>query len=169
MSIALVNTERETPVVPSPSPTAKGGRQQAGPPSQEVEASRWVPRIRRRVLIAEDDVSLRRSLNDLLSAEGYVVMEAEDGQEALALLAGSPVDVLLLDLAMPRVDGMELLRRIDPPPPVVIIYSAFSYYQPEEVEREVSAKVFRALRKPVPPRELIDAVAASIEELDSPD
>lgn len=165
--MALALASEQPPRVRLPPTTGPVGRLA---PSQhfEGEPDPLVPRIRRRVLIAEDDPGLRETLNILLSGEGYVVMEAEDGQVALDLLAGSPVDVLLLDLAMPRVNGVELLGRIDPPPPVVIIYSAFSYYQPEEVQRQVGAKVFRALRKPVPPKELIDVVAASIQELDRP-
>jgi len=167
MAIALVSDG--PPVVPTPPRTAKQSGRQTGPPTADVEISRWLPDIRRRVLIADDNAGLRESLNDLLSAEGYVVLEAEDGKAALDLLAGSPVDVLLLDLAMPRIDGMELLRRIDPPPPVVIIYSAFAYFQPKEVTRQVGSKVFRALHKPVSPSELLEALAASIEELDEHD
>ncbi len=164
MSIALASTP---PEVPSRSPAPKDNPGRTTSPTDDAQAGLGsVPRIRRRVLVAEDNSALRESLDDLLSAEGYIVVEAEDGEAALDLLADSPVDVLLLDLAMPRIDGLELLRRIEPPPPVVVIYSAFEYFEPREVEQEVGAKVFRALRKPVSPSQLIDTVAASIMELD---
>ena len=118
------------------------------------------------VLIADDHRGTRQSLADIMKAEGYLVVEAEDGQAALGALATSPVDVLLLDLAMPHVDGVELLRQIDSPPPVVIIYSAFEYYEPDKVQAEVGSKVFRSLRKPVAPPRLVSVVADAIGELD---
>jgi len=121
---------------------------------------------RRLVLIAEDHEAMRESLAEIMRGQGYLVLEAQDGQEALGVLLDRPVDVLILDLAMPRMDGMELLRQIDPPPPVVIIYSAFEYYTPDEVQSQVGSKVFRSLQKPVAPVHLVSAVADAIEELD---
>ena len=120
----------------------------------------------RLVLVADDHRGTRQSLGDIMKAEGYLVVEAEDGQVALGVLAASPVDVLLLDLAMPHVDGIEVLRQIDLPPPVVIIYSAFDYYEPDEVQGQVGSKVFRSLRKPVAPARLVSVVADAIGELD---
>ena len=165
ISIALAS--KRPPGVGLP-PTQRRESRLSSSHGVDTEPHPLVPRLRRRILIAEDDAGLRQSLNELLSTEGYVVLEAEDGKVALDLLAGSPVDVLLLDLAMPHVNGLELLRRIHPPPPVVIIYSALAYFDPEEVQRQVGAKIFKALRKPVPPNELLEVVAASVEELDNP-
>jgi len=120
----------------------------------------------RLVLIADDHRGTRQSLADIMKAEGYLVVEAEDGRAALGVLAASSVDVLLLDLAMPHVDGIEVLRQIDSPPPVVIVYSAFDYYEPDEVQGQVGFKVFRSLRKPVAPPRLVSVVADAIGELD---
>lgn len=109
---------------------------------------------------------MRRSLNEILVYEGYEAVEAADGREALAILAGHPIDILLVDLAMPRMSGIELLQQIEVPPPMVIVYSAFAYYTPEEVERDVGRKVFLCLKKPVPPAELVASVASAVDELD---
>lgn len=121
--------------------------------------------VRARVLIAEDDAELRDSLRDILELHGNTVTEAEDGERALALLADNPPDVLLLDLHMPRLDGVSLLRRVEVPPPIVIVYSAFELYSPDEVRRTLGAKVFRALQKPVPPAQLVAAITDGLEEL----
>ena len=94
------------------------------------------------------------------------MVEAEDGQVALGLLQVQAFDVLVLDLHMPRADGVAMLRQIDVPPPVVIIYSAFAYFPPDAVRAEVGAKVFRYLQKPVPPLELIAVVNEVAGELD---
>jgi len=128
----------------------------------------WEP-APRLVMIADDNEAMRETLADILAGEGYLVVEAEDGQVALDVLASSPVDVLVLDLAMPRMDGIEVLEKIRPAPPVVVVYSAFDYYTPDDARSRVGSKVFRTLRKPVAPAQLLSAVADAIEELDGHD
>lgn len=124
---------------------------------------------RRAVLIAEDDQSLRDTLTEILQLEGHECLQAADGEVALSVLRERSVDVLILDLHMPRRDGISVLQELEPPPPTVVIYSAFEFYEPTEVERSVGAKVFRWLQKPSPPVELIAAVNAAIEALPDAD
>ncbi len=65
-----------------------------------------------RILIVDDEDSIRISLQRLLEYNGYETRLAEDGFRALELLAEEPVDVVLLDIKMPRMDGLEVLQRI---------------------------------------------------------
>jgi len=118
------------------------------------------------VLVTDDHPGMRSTLRDILQAEGYRIVEAEDGQVALGLLQTQVFDVLILDLAMPRADGVSLLRQIDVPPPMVIVCSAFSHYSPDGVRDEFGMKVFHYMRKPVPPSDLIVAVNEAVAELD---
>lgn len=76
-----------------------------------------------RILIAEDEANLRLVLEKELQRLGYRVQSAGDGEAALRKLEESNVDVLLCDINMPRMDGMELLRRLyeRPNPPEVIM------------------------------------------------
>ncbi len=76
-----------------------------------------------RILIAEDEANLRLVLQKELERLGYRVQAAPDGEAALRKLEESNVDVLLCDINMPRIDGMEVLRRIyeRPNPPEVIM------------------------------------------------
>jgi DNA-binding NtrC family response regulator len=76
-----------------------------------------------RILIAEDEANLRLVLQKELERLGYRVQAAPDGEAALRKLEESNVDVLLCDINMPRIDGMELLRRVHqrPNPPEVIM------------------------------------------------
>src|SRR5688572_10614897 len=67
---------------------------------------------KRTVLIADDEANLRKVLAAMLRREGYEVLTAADGAEALDLMGKTRVDVVLTDLRMPRLDGMELLRRV---------------------------------------------------------
>ena len=65
-----------------------------------------------RILIVDDEANHRRSLSISLRMEGYEVVEAADGEHALVMLAEQSVDVVICDLMMPRVDGLELARRL---------------------------------------------------------
>ena len=76
------------------------------------------------VLIVDDEVNIRRVLAAMLKREGYEVTTAADGEQALAVLHKTPVHVVVTDLVMPRLGGMELLRRVAadfPDVPVIVI------------------------------------------------
>ncbi|MGH2687442.1 MAG: response regulator [Actinomycetota bacterium] len=66
----------------------------------------------RSVLVADDDPNIQRILRLNLELEGYSVTAASDGVEALESLARTPPDIVVLDVMMPRLDGLEVLRRI---------------------------------------------------------
>src|SRR6266702_2046429 len=64
------------------------------------------------VLIVEDDASMRKVLRDFLTGYGYRLLDAATGQQALALAAQNPPDVVILDLGLPDMDGQELLKEL---------------------------------------------------------
>jgi two-component system response regulator MprA len=65
-----------------------------------------------RLLVVDDDRAVRESLRRALTLEGYEVDLAEDGADGLARIAGSSPDAIVLDVAMPVVDGLEMCRRL---------------------------------------------------------
>lgn len=65
-----------------------------------------------KILIADDDPQLLRALRITLTAKGYEIITAADGEEAIGLAADERPDVLLLDLGMPRFDGLEVIHAI---------------------------------------------------------
>lgn len=67
-------------------------------------------KLHAKILIVDDDASVRESLNEILSYHNYDCMEAADGKEALQKLEETHVDLMLLDLRLPRIDGMEALK-----------------------------------------------------------
>ncbi len=76
------------------------------------------------ILLVEDEDILRESLAQLLAEQGYEPTQAQDGQAAFELALQRPFDLVLTDIRMPRMDGMELLRhmqQVAPSTPVVII------------------------------------------------
>jgi two-component system, OmpR family, response regulator MprA len=65
-----------------------------------------------RVLVVDDEPQLRRALERALKLEGYEVALAADGDEALAAAGGAPMDAIVLDVLMPRRDGLEVCREL---------------------------------------------------------
>ena len=65
-----------------------------------------------RVLIVDDEPAIRRFLRTSLGAQGYQVIEAEDGGPALEALRRTPMDILILDLGLPGMDGFEVIRQL---------------------------------------------------------
>ncbi len=81
---------------------------------------------KRRVLLVDDSVSVRRFVGGMLERAGFHVVAARDGAEALQELAARPVDVIVTDLEMPRLNGYELIRDLNREPttcdlPVVVL------------------------------------------------
>ena len=114
-----------------------------------------------RVLVAEDETLIRLDLKGLLEAAGYeVCAEARDGQEAVELARETEPDVALLDVKMPRLDGIEAARRIldERPIPIVMVTA---YGERELVARAVEAGVFGYLVKPFRENDLLPAIATA--------
>ena len=65
-----------------------------------------------RVLVVDDEPAIRRLLHLTLEAHGYAVAEAESGHEALAVAAAWKPDIIVLDLGLPDIDGVEVVRRV---------------------------------------------------------
>jgi DNA-binding NtrC family response regulator len=116
-----------------------------------------------RVLVVDDDPGVRYTLREILSSEGLEVEEAADGAEALAALAARPAALVVTDLRMPRLDGMELLRRViakAPAPRVVVITAHGSERQAVEA---MKAGAFDYFRKPFENDELLAVVRRAVE------
>jgi DNA-binding response OmpR family regulator len=115
------------------------------------------------VLVVEDEPDVRSSVAEILRGAGYRVAEAADGGEALAVLSSEEVGAVLLDLRMPRMDGMTLLERVQDPPPVIIV----SAHSPDDGERaRLGRKVVDVLKKPVHPDVLLDRLGRALERKD---
>ena len=111
-----------------------------------------------RVLVVEDETALRRAFARMLEDSGFSVVQAGDGRQAIDALAAGAFDVVLTDIAMPGMDGIQLLRAVrerDLDVPVILISGNPS------VESAVKAVEYGALQyliKPVESRILVDSV-----------
>ncbi len=114
-----------------------------------------------RILIAEDETIIRLDLRALLEKAGLeVCAEARDGHEAVELARSEAPDLAIMDVKMPRLDGIEAARRIldDRPIPIVMLTA---YGQDELVSRAVEVGVFGYLVKPFRESDLLPAIATA--------
>ena len=111
------------------------------------------------VLVVDDDIGLRGEVCDYLEQNGYAVHVAGSATEMDAVLAASPVDLIVLDVMLPGENGLAICRRIaDPTGPAIIFMSAMT----GEVDRVVGLELGGDdyLIKPVSPRELLARIRA---------
>src|ERR1035437_222876 len=110
------------------------------------------------VLVADDSVGIRDTTAAILRSVGYTVTGAEDGEAALGELAQKPFNVCVLDERMPKLNGTELVRTLSPgpPPPVILMASAYDF--DSDLRQNIGTRVFKYLKKPVPPKVLIESV-----------
>ena len=114
-----------------------------------------------RILIAEDETIIRLDLRAMLEKAGFdVCAEAKDGEEAVMLARTLEPDLALLDVKMPKLDGIDAARRIleERPIPIVMVTA---YGEQELVSRAVEAGVFGYLVKPFRETDLLPAIATA--------
>lgn len=112
------------------------------------------------ILIADDAASMRGLISMTLRGKGYEVTEAEDGRDALGKLNGKKVDLIVSDLNMPNMDGIELIRAVKSLPqykfiPIVMLTTE-SQAEKKEEGRQAGAKAW--IVKPFKPDVLVEVV-----------
>src|SRR5438034_75101 len=100
------------------------------------------------ILIIDDEAAIRESLETLLDLEGYAVRSAENGQEGLARIAERPFDLVLLDFAMPDVNGIDLLREIRERDPQLSVIMITAYGTVENAVKAMQAGAVNFIQKP---------------------
>jgi CheY-like chemotaxis protein len=122
--------------------------------SSPLEAEPVKPRI---VLVVDDEDVIRRLIRTVLEADDYEVVEARNGDMALKLANEAHPAVVLLDILMPGIDGVEVCRRLDHTAVKVVIITARDDPLLEDACKEAGADAF--LTKPFSSVELLDLVA----------
>ncbi len=120
----------------------------------------------KRILVVDDEPNVLRSMERVLGAAGYDVITASDPTEALELLTAESTPVIFLDLNMPRLNGLELCRRIRSMDPISIIYSFTGCAQLFELHECRAAGFDDYLTKPVSSELLLEAARAGFEKIE---
>ena len=131
-----------------------------GSAERDPSASAVQPR-RRLVLVVDDDEMIRRLLRTVLEADDIEVVEAPDGDAALAALKDLKPTVIVLDVMMPGLDGVEVCRRIDHRAAKVVMLTARDDPELERAALGAGADAF--LTKPFSSVELLDLVGRLLE------
>lgn len=115
----------------------------------------------RRILVVEDDPATSELVASRLRAHGLACQVVETGGEALASVAATAFDLLLLDLGLPDMNGMEVLTAVKrmPRPPAVVVMTAFGS---SSVAHEVEQAGALFLLKPVRRQDLLDAIERAL-------
>jgi DNA-binding response OmpR family regulator len=108
------------------------------------------------VLVVDDDAVLRRVVRAVLEADGFRVIEAHDGHQGLEMAASERPRVVILDVMMPGLDGVEVCRRLDHGATKVLMLTAIGDVTTEVASLEAGARGY--LTKPFSSMELLDRV-----------
>jgi CheY-like chemotaxis protein/anti-sigma regulatory factor (Ser/Thr protein kinase) len=114
------------------------------------------------ILIVEDDRMTRHVLQSVLNGAGYSTRVASDGVEALEVLQAQHFDLLLLDVWMPRMNGLDLLAKLrarESRPRVIVMTSDDA---PETLLKAVREQAFKYVHKPVQPAELLETIRTAL-------
>jgi DNA-binding response OmpR family regulator len=117
-----------------------------------------------RLLIVDDEPNIRSSLGRALSLLGYTVAEAATGQEALLMLAKSSYDLMVLDIRMPGLDGIEVMARARQLSPELLIVILTGHATLESAIAAVKSEAIDYLQKPASIQEIAQVVTRSLEK-----
>lgn len=115
------------------------------------------------VLVIDDEVLIRKICSDILAAEGYRVLAAGDAEAGLRLASAEPVSAVVLDLMMPRVDGLTAIRelaRLVPDAPVIVISAVPGR---RHIIEALKCGAYDFLPKPFQPQDLVSAVRRALD------
>lgn len=118
-------------------------------------------RMRRTILVADDEAVLRALVRATLSSAGYDVLEAADGDEALELARSARPDLIVLDRMMPGRSGLDVLHELQAEPELAATPVVMLTARTRAADREAAAAAgaVRFVAKPFSPRELVRIVA----------
>jgi CheY-like chemotaxis protein len=119
----------------------------------------------RRILIVDDNPTNLKLVAYLVRASGYDVTTAEDAEAALAALAHQPPDLILMDIQLPGIDGLELTRRLkaDPATAHIPIVAVTAYAMQSDRERALAAGCDAYVTKPIDTRTLPRTIASLLD------
>jgi DNA-binding NtrC family response regulator len=115
------------------------------------------------ILVVDDELSVRHSLTGWFKKDGYEVMAAENAAAALNLLRDHPFDVILMDIKMPGMDGMELQEQVCRVDPRITVIMITAFASVETAVQALKQGAFDYVTKPIDPDELSHLVRRAME------
>lgn len=119
--------------------------------------------MKKHIIVVDDENSIRELCKELLEEEGYKVTIAVDGQDCLDKMDIEVFDLFLIDMAMPRIGGLELMKMIKEKQPLAVIIILTGFSSVEGAVKAVHAGAFQYLSKPINAEELFSVVKAGLQ------
>jgi two-component system, NtrC family, response regulator HydG len=116
-----------------------------------------------RVIVVEDDQPLRQTIREALNNSAFDVIEAVDGVEAIGKIKEARVDLALLDVNMPRMNGMECLKAIKEIDPSIIVIVMTAYSNIEDAVKAIKEGAYNYLSKPIKHQNIVEMVQRALE------
>jgi DNA-binding NtrC family response regulator len=121
------------------------------------------------VLVVEDEKGIREGLRRLLSREGYQVLTAENGLEALNIVGSNTIDVVLCDLKMPVMGAIEVLERVGESRPELPVIIVTGQGTPENTAECMMKGAYHLITKPFRTNDVLSIIKCAIEKLPLPE
>ncbi|MBI2480183.1 MAG: sigma-54-dependent Fis family transcriptional regulator [Planctomycetia bacterium] len=122
----------------------------------------------RKILVVDDEKNIRLMLSQALASNTTIIETAINGEEALQKLEQSGYDLLLLDLRMPGMDGVQVLRQVHAEHPKLPVILLTAHGTVETAVEAMQSGAVNFLQKPFSPREIREAVDKALQGHDSP-
>lgn len=115
-----------------------------------------------KILVVDDEEIMRRSLGDILRLEGYQVQTVSSGEAALKVLKRESFDLMLLDLKMPGMDGLEVLQEVSHIAPDTMVILLTAHGSLESAIEALRHEAFDYLLKPSSTEQILDSVSSAL-------
>ena len=119
--------------------------------------------MKNNILVVDDEQDIRDLVSELLETQGYRVITATDGINALEKMSSENFDLYIIDMSMPRMDGMTLLREIKKVQPLAVVVVLTGYSSIEGAVEAIHSGAYQYISKPIKSGELFELVKKAIE------
>ena len=116
------------------------------------------------VIVVDDDAPIRDSLEKILKRDGYAIQTTADGKSALEIIRHQPVNLILADLRMPNMDGLQLLKAAKLLSPEIEVILMTAYGEVDTAVEAMQAGAFHFIQKPLKRSEILLTIARALEK-----
>jgi len=120
---------------------------------------------KKKILVVDDEINILQTLTDLLSSSGYEVVTAMDGKAGIEMAKKAKPDLVLLDIMMPKVSGIELLKQVKSKTkhahiPIIVLSAKSNIETIEEAMKNYADKY---ITKPYDPKDLLTSIQTALD------
>lgn len=123
----------------------------------------------KKILIVDDDMTLRELYEERIKAEGYTILSASDGEEAIEKATKEKPDLLLLDIMMPKINGidvMKMLREKEETKNIPIIILTALIQEIDKIKGMMKPYDSYLIKSEIMPKEVVDAIQKSLSKVE---